>query len=350
MELRQARNLLVCLRWGIGDVVMELPLLQALRQSVPAARITALGANPAVELLRGEGVVDAVQAVQTFGISHWGDAGCAAARAEIVGWCRRAGFDYVLDSSHAPQGVQMALWEVALPGRDTGCFDAAAASVRHLDGCARLAAAGRSTWGVDVDATACPQLHLGAPEHRAARALRTALAPPSMPLIGVAPIASSHLKRGAVAQFSAVADTLLAAVDARVTVFAGDQQPLAEAMVATMQQPHRARVVPVMDLRSTAALLAQCRVLVCNDTGLMHLAAAVGTPVVAVFACTSPRLYLPRGGTAVQRWDYPCSHVVHDDFGVAPCVARNRCVDPEHGRRNRERWAGAAAAAALRHL
>ena len=107
-------------------------------------------------------------------------------------------------------------------------------------------------------------------------------------------------------------------------------------------------IAPV-HLRGTAALLAQCRVLICNDTGLMHLAAAVGTPVVAVFACTSPRLYLPRGGTAVARWAQPCSHVVHDDFGVAPCVAGARCLDPGH-RLLPEQWAGAATAAALRHL
>jgi heptosyltransferase I len=44
--------------------------------------------------------------------------------------------------------------------------------------------------------------------------------------------------------------------------------------------------------------LARCAALVSNDTGLMHIAAAVHTPMVAVFGPTSPRVYLPRGETA----------------------------------------------------
>ncbi len=40
----EARRILVCLRYGIGDVVMELPVLDALRAAVPRAHITALGA------------------------------------------------------------------------------------------------------------------------------------------------------------------------------------------------------------------------------------------------------------------------------------------------------------------
>ena len=47
----EARRILVCLRYGIGDVVMELPVLDALRSALPRAHITALGAYPAIELV-----------------------------------------------------------------------------------------------------------------------------------------------------------------------------------------------------------------------------------------------------------------------------------------------------------
>jgi hypothetical protein len=58
--LDDARNLLVCLRYGIGDVVMQFPMLDALRRAVRHARITAVGAHPAIELLENSGLVDEI--------------------------------------------------------------------------------------------------------------------------------------------------------------------------------------------------------------------------------------------------------------------------------------------------
>jgi ADP-heptose:LPS heptosyltransferase len=347
MELRQARNVLVCLRWGIGDLVMELPLLEALRRHVPQARITGLGAAPAVELLQGDPSVDAVMPVQHFGIRHWGDDGSAASRAALAQWCRGSGFDCVLNGTHAAQGVQRVLWDLALPGFDTGQFARTDPLIRDLDGSARLAVAAAFTWGVPVADTARPVLALLDEERSAATASR-GVTSPAASLVGVAPIASSPLKRGAASQFAQVADALSLA-GMRIAIFAGDQASVAEAMMSAMQRRRYADLLPTMHLRRTAALLQQCRVLVCNDTGLMHLAAAVGTPVVAVFACTSPRLYLPRGGTAVARWRRPCGFTVDDDFGVAPCVAEGRCLAPAHLELP-EQWAPAAIAAALDHL
>ena len=53
------------------------------------------------------------------------------------------------------------------------------------------------------------------------------------------------------------------------------------------------RIVQNLHLRRVAALLSQCELYVGNDSGLMHLAAAVGTPVVILFGPTAPHLYLP---------------------------------------------------------
>jgi len=63
-----------------------------------------------------------------------------------------------------------------------------------------------------------------------------------------------------------------------------------------------------MDLIDLAALLAELDVLVTGDTGPMHLAAAVGTPVVALFGPSDPRRYGPLGAHhRVLRVDLPCS-------------------------------------------
>jgi heptosyltransferase-2 len=62
------------------------------------------------------------------------------------------------------------------------------------------------------------------------------------------------------------------------------------------------------------AVLAELDALVCGDTGVAHLAAALGTPVVTLFGPTDPRLSAPRGRAAVVTHPVPC----------APCFYR-RC-------------------------
>ena len=61
-------------------------------------------------------------------------------------------------------------------------------------------------------------------------------------------------------------------------------------------------------LLQLAALLERCTLLVTNDTGTMHMAAAVGIPVAALFGSTPPRATGPWGeGHVVVRRDVPCS-------------------------------------------
>ena len=69
----------------------------------------------------------------------------------------------------------------------------------------------------------------------------------------------------------------------------------------------------VFDLPATAALLARLDVLITGDTGPMHLAAAVGTPVVALFGPSDPRRYGPLAAQQrvlrVQLYCSPCGQV-----------------------------------------
>jgi heptosyltransferase-2 len=76
-------------------------------------------------------------------------------------------------------------------------------------------------------------------------------------------------------------------------------------------------------LLQLAALLERCQLIVTNDTGTMHVATAVGTPVVALFGSTDPSTTGPWGdGHVVIRKDVPCS----------PCLKRicptdHRCME-----------------------
>ncbi|MEI6083622.1 MAG: glycosyltransferase family 9 protein, partial [Verrucomicrobiota bacterium] len=67
------------------------------------------------------------------------------------------------------------------------------------------------------------------------------------------------------------------------------------------------------DLLELAELYRQCAVVITNDSGPMHLAAAVGTPVIAIFGPTDPALTGPYGRQhTVLRAGIPCSPCFKD--------------------------------------
>jgi len=114
---------------------------------------------------------------------------------------------------------------------------------------------------------------------------------------------------------------LAAALDVPIVVIGGrEDAALAEAVAAAA--PGRAHnAVGALGLRGSAALIARAAVLVTNDSAPLHLATAVGTPIVAVFGPTVPALgFGPRGPRDVV--------VEHSSLACRPCSAHGPQVCP----------------------
>lgn len=324
MELKEAGNILLCLRWGIGDLVMETPLLQALRRAAPRARITALGARPALELLEVDERLDALACVQDWGLAHWGDSGSAAIAERVHRWLSEQRFDVVLDPSHAVAAVRDILWQRGGCLLDTGLWIQDAALAED-GGVAAICRAAEYGWGLgEASVDTEPELRIGAVDHAHAREWLAQSGVEAERLAAVSPVASSSLKRWPAERLAAIADRL-ADRGYRVLVLQGPQEACGRAVVQAMRRPDAAVTVDRVCLRTTAALLARCDVFVGNDTGLMHMAAAVGTPVFAVFGPTSPQVYLPPGqhGCAPQ---IPCPYRHTRRFGPPECLVVDRCL------------------------
>ena len=140
-----------------------------------------------------------------------------------------------------------------------------------------------------IDAELPPlEMHL-APGSRDAMRQHLAQAFPATaerPLLALAPGARWATKRWPAERFAAVAQALSNRCRAGVVILGdGDDSALAQAICQRLE-------VPVYDasgkfsLMQTAALLQQCRLLISNDSGLMHMATALNVPVVAVFGPT----------------------------------------------------------------
>ena len=114
---------------------------------------------------------------------------------------------------------------------------------------------------------------------------------------------------------------LAAAIDAPVVVIGGrEDAELAESVAAAARgRGHNA--AGVLGLRGSAALISRAAVLVTNDSAPLHLATAVGTPVVAVFGPTVPAFgFGPRGTRDVV--------VEHPSLACRPCSAHGPEVCP----------------------
>lgn len=141
-------------------------------------------------------------------------------------------------------------------------------------------------------------------------------------LIAIHPSASCVSKRWMPQRFAQVADRLIAQQGVRVCVVASaSDTPHANQMVQAMTQPVL-NVAGLLSIAELAALLHRCRLLISNDSGPVHIAAAVGTPVVDIFGRNQRGLSPLRWGPLGE------GHVIlHHEVGCVTCLAHNCDID-----------------------
>ena len=132
---------------------------------------------------------------------------------------------------------------------------------------------------------------------------------PDVRILGVAPGASHGPKRWPPARFARVADHMAKSRDLKVLLLGSEaDRPVTGEVARAMERP-AVDWTGTTDLAMLPAAVRRCALLVSNDSGPMHVATAVGTPVIGVFGATHPRLgFAPVGpaDTAVTL-DLPCS-------------------------------------------
>ena len=128
--------------------------------------------------------------------------------------------------------------------------------------------------------------------------------------LGVGP--SAQYRRWPVERFAELATRLLQKNFAVLLTGAKSEQRLNSAFKNTF----RGKSVEASELGTleyTAALLQRCDLLVSNDTGVMHLAAAMGTPTVGLFGASNPIWWAPVGphATYLYKTRQPCSPCIN---------------------------------------
>lgn len=130
-------------------------------------------------------------------------------------------------------------------------------------------------------------------------------------------------------RFAAVCDRLQDELGAQVFLTAGPGEQSLIEEIRRHARSHLVAVPPAPGVGALAALIAQCDVFLCHDSGPMHVAAGVGTPVVALFGSQNAVIWRPLGERhTVLQTPLPCACL--GKAAPGPCEAgdsyRSYCV------------------------
>jgi ADP-heptose:LPS heptosyltransferase len=150
-----------------------------------------------------------------------------------------------------------------------------------------------------LDPPPAPRVWL-APEHEAAA---ERLVPAGDPVLAIGPAANWAGKQWPAARFAEAVRRLTGPggvlAGARVAVLAaGHERDQARPVIEALPAPRVLDLVGAVDLPTAAACLRRCRAFLGNDSGLMHLAAAAGTPTLGLFGPSHTQRYRPWGPRA----------------------------------------------------
>lgn len=294
----------------IGDVVLSLAAVRDLRRNFPAARLEVLARPWVADVYRAVPEVDAVRVS-----SGW--------RADARSL--RGAFDAAVILPNS-LGSALPAWVARIPERWGYATDGrrllltrAPRVPRPIRGRSQVYYYRAMLAGAGLRVSASPDVSLACPpEWRDAADRRLGEDAAGGPWIGINPGASyGAAKRWLPERFAAVAD-LLAAEGARIVLVGGPaEREVGQAIAVQMRSPAR-MLCGETTVPELIGVLARLRTLVTNDSGPMHLAAALGVPVVAVFGPTDWRETHPVGDR---------HRLVREDVHCAPCRLRECPID-----------------------
>ena len=310
MSWGEVRKLLCVRLDSIGDVLMTTPAIRACRESF-GCRVTLLTSGAGASVAR---LVPEIDASIPFA-APWMKPLAAPVDRAMIRRLRAERFDAAVIFtvfSQSPLPAAYLCYLAGIPLRLAHCHEnpyqllsdwvpdpEPASLVRHevqrqLDLVGTVGAR-----------TGNERLSFSVPE--AARATVRALFPGgSKPLVVVHPGASAASRRYPPEQFARAADLVIEETGAQA-VFTGD---VGEQELVRGVQAHMARaslsLVGRLELAELGALIEQADLLISNNTGPAHIAAAVGTPVVDLYALTNPQHTPWRVQSRVLFHDVPC--------------------------------------------
>ncbi len=275
------------IRWsGMGDVVMTLPALSLLKEHYPDCHITYLTDTPFTDILEASNHVDHVVGIDRRGFQRKDRIlRTVVDTLKLISENRKAGFDLAFDLQGFGETALLAYFSGAkiCVGKQKKDFIRKNIYKLKID----------ADWAIDhrslyFNKAICQATGIPLP---------CELIAPSLPipfkslknkkLIGLNIGASTPNRRWSESHFINLAE-ILTELGYKIQFFLGPQEEWLKSQINTVCMKNRWKLALHFNMNSLMQDLSQCSLLVSNDTGPGHLAAAFGIPVITLFSTGDP--------------------------------------------------------------
>jgi predicted lipopolysaccharide heptosyltransferase III len=322
------RRVLVVKLDHLGDVVTATPALRALRDAYPAAHIDLLVAPTVAALFEGGPLANRVL---TYDSPRYRRGAAPLERASLRA-LRGERYDVIVELRGDWRTLLLPLRVGAIRRLDRG-------TVRVRDWLRRRlrkhSVVPHQTHEVEANyevvrpllgggalpSPPATEVHVSFPAHESLEwRLAEADVDPRRPIVVIHPGAFWRPRAWLPDRFAAMADWVAEHYDAQVVLIgSADEQDVEAAVRSRVGKARALSMFGTLTLPELAALLTRSTLLIGNDSGIAHLAAACGTPTVALFGPQDPRRFRPWSDKAIA---------LHHPVPCFPCT-QIRCVRPE---------------------
>lgn len=310
----------------VGDAIMALPALRAIRERFADAQIAVVARPYVADIYRDQQICDQLVAYDPRG-AHAGFSG----RERLAGELRAQKFDVALLLQNAFDAAWLA-WRAGIPQRIGYARDGRSVlltkavpvpkrgEIPEHEQFYYLELLRRAGWVDSLNGESSISLKLPSQSKlRAGECLLAAGSRPKALRVAIGAGASyGSAKCWPPERFAAVADRLIEEFDADVVLFGTPAEKAVSSAIAAAMHRRPIDLTGTTAIADLPALLSQCQLFLGNDSGAMHVAAAVGLPVVAVFGPTDPY------GTAPVT---PRCTIVQEKPYCSPCFLRKCPTD-----------------------
>jgi ADP-heptose:LPS heptosyltransferase len=279
----------------LGDLLCTVPAFRSLRRCYPHAEITLIGLPWAAEFVKRMPYLDRFVAFPGYEGVREVPYSAKVTRA-FLAEAHATGYDIALQmhgNGHVTNGFVAALGAKISLGYRRGADDRLSFNLLYDQGQHEVLRWLRlvSALGAPVDDRRSEFLTTNADRQRAAKLLSRAA--PSGPLVALHVGSKDEARRWSPERFAAVGDALIERFGAQVVLTGSAAEGELTAAVQRAMRHPALNLAGTTDLGTFAALLRRVDLLLSNDTGASHLAAATRTPSVVLFGPSRPEEWAP---------------------------------------------------------